>query len=109
MAYCPECGITLPEGTAFRHIPGFGLPDKRKLDCPSCGAPLEPIRWTDLLIVAAVLALSIAARGLLGPFIDWNILAVALVLVVVHHVWALRKWRRRKREEKSLTRKPGSS
>ena len=98
MNTCPECGKRLPWGPAFRSGAGIGLPDKRTLDCPYCGYPLEPIRWTTFAALATILALAIAARKLiqplLEPLLDWKTLAILVVLVVLHHIWALRRWRR---------------
>jgi hypothetical protein len=98
---CPECGAELPAGTAFQGDAGVGLPDKRTLDCPYCGAPLEPLRWRHLLVLAVVLAAALAARKLIGPLLDWRIVAVVCVLVVAHHVREVVRWRRRRRGDPS--------
>ncbi len=98
MTVCPECEKRLPSGTAFQRGARFGLPDRRSLDCPYCGAPLEPVRWTTLAALFAILAISIAARRLIGPLLDWRVVALLVVLVVAHHVLAIRRWRKARRE-----------
>ena len=98
MASCSECERELPGGTAYDPGGNVGPADKRKLDCPYCGAPLEPIRWTDLGVLAAVLGLLMLARKLLGPLIDWKVFVVVGTIGVVHHFLAWRKWRAKKRE-----------
>lgn len=95
---CPDCEAQLPDGSAFQRGPSFGLPDNRTLDCPYCGAPLEPLRWRHLLVLAAVLAIGLAARKLIGPLLDWRIVAAACVLVVAHHVREVLRWRKRQRD-----------
>ncbi len=71
----------------------MGPADKRKLDCPYCGAPLEQIRWTDMALLATIMGLLILARKLLGPLIDWKVFVVVGAIGLVHHLLALRKWR----------------
>ena len=85
MTVCPECGKRLPSGTAFQHGAGFGLPDRRSLDCPYCGAPLEPVRWTTLAALFVILAVALAARKLIEPLLDWRVVAFLVVLVVAYH------------------------
>ncbi len=108
MNACPECGKRLPWGTAFQRGAGFGLPDKRTLDCPYCGAPLEPIRWTTLAALFLILAIAIAARRLIGPLLepllDWRTIAILVGLVAAHHVWAIRRWRKAQREKDAANR-----
>jgi len=77
---------------------GVGLPDNRSMDCPYCGAPLEPLRWRDLLVLAVVLAVVIAAHRLFRLQLDWRILAVLFVLGVAYHIRELVRWRRRQRD-----------
>ena len=91
MPSCPECDRELPGGTAFDPGGNVGPADKRKLDCPYRGAPLEPIRRTDMALLATVSGLLILARKLLGPLIDWKVFVVVGTLGLVHHLLALRK------------------
>ncbi len=90
---------------------GPGLPDKRTLDCPHCGAPLEPIRWTTIagliLLVGGVIAARQLLTPLLEPLLDWKTLAIALGLVAAHHLWALRKWKKGRREREAAKRGGG--
>ena len=91
----------MPSGTAFRAEAGVGLPDNRALDCPYCGAPLEPLRWRDLALAVAVLAFVLAARKLAAPFLaflDWRILAAACVVVLAYHAREVVRWRRARKE-----------
>jgi hypothetical protein len=108
MNACPECGKQLPWGTAFMSGEGVGLPDKRELDCPYCGAPLEPIRWTALAPLFLVIVIAIAARKLLEPLIepllDWRTLVIVVSLVAAHHIWAIRRWRKARREQDAMNR-----
>jgi hypothetical protein len=104
---CPACGKALPYGTAYRRGSGPGLPDKRELDCPYCGAPLEPLRWTNLIPLYAILAVGIAASRLLGPLLDWPEILFLLGLAALYHAFELRTWwtaRREKRDRKALGR-----
>jgi Flp pilus assembly protein TadB len=94
---CPECEAQLPDGSAFQRDAGLGPPDLRTLDCPYCGAPLEPLRWRHLLLFAVILAVALTARELIGPLLDWRVVAVLCVLALAHHVRELLRWRRRKR------------
>jgi len=98
MNSCPECGKQLPWGRSFRNSAGIGLPDKRTLDCPYCGHPLEPIRWTAFAGLAAILALAVASRKLIQPLVepllDWKTLAILVAVVVLHHIWVWRRWGR---------------
>jgi hypothetical protein len=96
---CPECERQLPDGSAFQRDAGLGLPDLRTLDCPYCGAPLEPLRWRHLLALAAILAAAMAARKLIGPLLDWRLVAVLCVLVIAHHVREVLRWRKSKRNK----------
>jgi hypothetical protein len=96
---CPECERQLPEGSAFQTGAGLGPPDLRTLDCPYCGAPLEPLRWRHLLLLAGILAVAAVARKLIGPLLDWRLVAVLCVLVVAHHVREVLRWRKSKRNE----------
>ena len=89
MASCPECKRELPWGNAFKPGGGFGLPDKRNLECPYCGAPLEPVRWTDYVVLVVVLAVLLAARKVLGPLVDGELLAVGVVVVAAYHLLKL--------------------
>ena len=111
MTVCPECGKQLPGGTPFQRGVGPGLPDKRTLDCPFCGAPLEPIRWTTVAALLLILAVAIAARKLaeplLEPLLDWRTIAILVGLVAAHHVWAIRRWRKERRERDGVNRFPG--
>jgi hypothetical protein len=95
---CPECGARLPEGTAFQTGAGVGPPDGRTLDCPYCGAPLEPLRWRYLALLAAVLAVVVAARRLIDPLLDWRIVAVLCVVVAAHHLRDILRWRKGRRD-----------
>ncbi len=97
MASCPECDKELPWGTAFGPGRNIGPPDKRQLDCPYCGAPLEPLRWTGLAVLAVVLGLMMLAGKVLGPLIDWKVLVIVGTIGLLHHVLAWRKWRAKKR------------
>ena len=111
MNACPECGKRLPAGTAFMGGPRLGLPDRRTLDCPYCGAPLEPIRWTTVAAIFLVLAVTIAARMLIGPLIepllDWRTIAILCGLVAAYHVWAIRRSRKARREQEAANRLAG--
>lgn len=107
MNVCPECERVLPWGTAFRRGVRLGLPDKRELDCPYCGAPLEPIRWTTLAVLFLILAVALTARKLIAPLLDWRAAAVLIALVVAHHVIALLRWRKARREKDALGRFTG--
>jgi hypothetical protein len=98
---CPECGAKLPGGTAYNTDAGVGLPDNRNLDCPYCGAPLEPLRWRNVLLLVVVLAVMVAAHRLIRLQIDWKILAVLCVLVVAYHIRELVRWRRGRRNDES--------
>ncbi len=111
MTVCPECGKRLPSGTAFQLGARFGLPDRRSLDCPYCGAPLEPVRWTTVAALFVILALAVAARKLIGPLIepllDWRAVAFLVVLVVAYHALAIRRWRKARREKDAPSRFAG--
>lgn len=89
----------------------MGLPDRRTLDCPYCGAPLEPIRWTTLAPLFLILAIAIAARKLLEPLLepllDWRTVAILVGLVAAHHLWAIRRWRKARREQDAANRFAG--
>lgn len=97
-AKCPECGKQLPWGDGFRSEERAGLTDKRELDCPYCGAPLEPIRWTTLIPLFAILGLAVAARILIGPLLDWKIILALLGIAAVYHAVELRNLRKTRRE-----------
>ena len=102
---CPECEAELPAGTAFETDAGVGLPDRRTLDCPYCGAPLERLRWRDLLVLAAVLAVVLTARKLLAPlfdFLDWRVVVVAGLVVLAYHVREILRWRRARKQGDEL-------
>ena len=92
-ARCPECDKALPWSETFRH--SFGLPDKRELDCPYCGAPVEPLRWHSLIPLFVVLAIAIAAKRLIGPLLDWNTILILLALAAVYHIIEIRNLRRK--------------
>jgi endogenous inhibitor of DNA gyrase (YacG/DUF329 family) len=105
MSTCPECHKELPWGEAFRSESGAGLPDRRELDCPYCGAPLERIRWKSLVPIFAIVAVSIAARVLIGPLLDWKTILLLLGLAAIYHLVELRNLRKARREEKSRRRR----
>ena len=111
MSACPECEKRLPFGTAFERGAGLGLLDRRTLDCPYCGAPLEPVRWTTLAALFLILVIAIAARKLIGPLLepllDWRTIAILAGLVAAHHVWAIRRWRKAQREQDAANRSAG--
>ena len=111
MSACPECGKRLPWGTALTRTERLGLPDRRSLDCPYCGAPLEPVRWTTLAVLFLILAIAIAARKLveplLEPLLDWRTMAILVGLVAAYHLWAIRRWRKARREQDAANRFSG--
>ncbi len=111
MSACPECGKRLPWGTAFTGGKGFGLPDRTTLDCPYCGAPLEPVRWTTLAALFLILAIAMAARKLveplLEPLLDWRTVAILVGLVAAYHLWAIRRRRKARREQDAADRFAG--
>jgi len=51
-----------------------------------------------MAVLAIVLGLLILARKLLGPLIDWKIIAIVGTIGLVHYILVWRKWRNRKRD-----------
>jgi endogenous inhibitor of DNA gyrase (YacG/DUF329 family) len=100
-AQCPACGKPLPWGEK----PGraFSLQDKRELDCPHCGHPLERLRWSSLIPLYVILAVGIAIKNLLGPLLEWKTVLLLLALAALYHFFELRSmWRKRQEQRKRL-------
>ena len=67
--------------------------------------------WTTLAALFLILAIAIAARKLveplLEPLLDWRTMAILVGLVAAHHLWAIWRWRKARREQDAANRFSG--